>query len=81
MPCSPDDRRSLDRRTAPVGDPSSARALQAHRHPGARLRRGAALAVELVDGCDHAGVTLASRWKQARRATPWCSAGTRGSTS
>lgn len=60
MPCSPDDPRSLDRRTVPVGDPSSARALQAHRHPGARLRRGAALAVELVDGCDHAGVTLAS---------------------
>lgn len=40
--------------------PSFGRRLQAQPAPRDRLRRGVELAVELVDGCDHAGVTVSS---------------------
>lgn len=60
MPRAPGDPATIDHRPGLTHDSSFARSLQAHPQPAARLRRGAALAVELVDGCDHAGVTLAS---------------------
>lgn len=46
---------------SPGSPPSFARSVQAQPEPFERLRRGVELAVELVEGCDHAGVTLASR--------------------
>jgi len=56
-PTTPDD--PFDRHPTDL-PPSFARHLQALPTPWDRLRRGTELAVELVDGCDHAGVTLAS---------------------
>lgn len=38
-----------------------ARFLHGAEGAGARLQRGVELVVELIDGCDHAGVTVASR--------------------